>query len=118
MKREPTWAGITAGMGLMADALTGGTALLPRIDLVRPERVLNSTSVGHMQAGLVIGYVGAMEYLVCQAQRELGVESCPVIATGGMAKTLAAGSSLIRSVDTDLVLEGLRLIYGKYKARK
>ena len=106
---------ITAGLAVTAEALTGKTSLLPRVELVRPYKVLNSTAVGHIQAGLVLGYVGAMEYLVKLAKQELGVEDCPVIATGGLAKAVAAGSNVMEAVDKDLVLEGLRLIYQREK---
>ena len=84
----------------------------------RAEKVLGTTTVGQIQAGVVLGYVGAMEYLVRRARQELGVPDCPVIATGGLAGAIAQGSELIRAVDRDLVLEGLRLIYQREKKRR
>jgi len=108
---------IAAGLRVTADALTQRASLLPRVELARPEKVLNTTAVGHIQAGVVLGYVGAMEYLVRKAQEELGAPGCPVVATGGLARIVAGSTGLIRAVDEDLVLEGLRLIYHRERGK-
>lgn len=108
---------ISAGLEVTARALTDRAALLPQIPLERPERVLNSTTVGHIQAGVVLGYLGAMEYLVARARQELGVPDCPAIATGGLAKAAVGESESIRIVEHDLVLEGLRIIYEREKGK-
>lgn len=108
---------ISTGLEVTARALTDGTALLPQVPLDMPDRVLNSTSVGHIQAGVVLGYRGAMEYLVRRAKEELGAPDCPVIATGGLAKAAVKDSEVIQTVDRDLVLEGLRIIYEREKGK-
>ncbi|MEA4954287.1 MAG: type III pantothenate kinase [Pseudoflavonifractor sp.] len=102
---------ITAGLRVTADALAGRASLLPRVELARPEKVLNNTAVGHIQAGIVLGYIGATEHLISLAKEELGVPDCKVIATGGLARLVADNTSLIQVVDKDLVLEGLRMVY-------
>lgn len=106
---------ITTGLRVSAEALTGRASLLPRVELVRPEKVLNSTAVGHIQAGIVLGYIGAMEHLIRLAKEELGAADCKVIATGGLARLVADNSQLIQVVDKDLVLEGLRMVYQREK---
>ena len=109
---------IAAGLETTARALSDNASLLPQIELKPAEKVLGTTTVGQIQAGVVLGYVGAMEYLVRRARQELGVPDCPVIATGGLAGAIAQGSELIRAVDRDLVLEGLRLIYQREKKQR
>ncbi|MEL4862033.1 type III pantothenate kinase [Pseudoflavonifractor phocaeensis] len=109
---------ITAGVKVSADALSSKTSLLPRVELARPEKVLNTTAVGHIQAGVVLGYIGSIEYLVRLAKEELGAEDCKVIATGGLARMVADNTPVIDVVDRDLVLDGLRLIYEKKQAEQ
>jgi type III pantothenate kinase len=45
---------------------------------------------------------------------EMG-ETPRVIATGGLASTIAPGSEYIELVDETLTLEGLRLVYERIK---
>lgn len=115
VSREGTYLGgcITAGVRLMTEALFQKTAHLPNVELAMPETVLSGTAVGQIQAGAVVGYVGAMEHLIRRAKREMGYseEEIKVIATGGLARMVANNTKLIDAVDASLVLDGLRIIY-------
>ena len=106
---------ITAGVRIAADALFTQTAMLPKVELVKPDTVLGCTAVGQIQAGAVVGYIGAMEYLIREAKRELGGGDIRVVATGGLARLIADNTGLIDDVDPSLILEGLLLIYKRYK---
>lgn len=107
---------IAAGVSLSAEALTQKAALLPRVELKCPDRVLGSSAVGQIQAGVMLGYIGAMEYLIRRAKEEMGGGEIKVVATGGLAHTVAENTALIDVVDDDLVLDGLRLIYQRHKS--
>lgn len=109
---------ITAGVRVSIDGLFQKTALLPRVELVKPDTVLSTTAVGQIQAGAVMGYIGAMEYLIRQAKAEMGEKDIKVIATGGLAHMVADNTELINVVDPQLVLDGLRIIYYREKAKK
>ena len=102
-------------MRIAADALFTQTAMLPKVELVKPDTVLGCTAVGQIQAGAVVGYIGAMEYLIREAKRELGGGDIRVVATGGLARLIADNTGLIDDVDPSLILEGLLLIYKRYK---
>ena len=102
---------ISAGLRVTMDALTANAAMLPNVELNKPEKTLNFTAVGHIQAGVVGGYVGAMEYLIRQAKAEMGREDARVVATGGLARFIAGHTPLIDVVDGELILDGLRMIY-------
>ena len=106
--------GITAGARISIEALFQKTALLPQVNLALPERVLSGTAVGQIQAGAVLGYIGAMERLITQAREELDEPEAVVVATGGLAPVIAAGTDLIDVVDGQLIPDGLRLLYQKY----
>ena len=105
---------ITAGVRVSIDGLFQKTALLPQVDLALPEKVLSGTAVGQIQAGAVLGYIGAMERLITQAREEIGEPEAIVVATGGLAPVIAAGTGLIDVVDGQLIPDGLRLLYQKY----
>jgi type III pantothenate kinase len=101
---------ITPGLGIALDALVTRTAKLPRVELVRPPKVVGKNTVHAIQAGVVYGYVSLVDGLVARVREEIG-PSARVIATGGFATMLAPESSTIEAVDEFLTLEGLRLIH-------
>ena len=105
---------ITAGARISIEALFQKTALLPQVNLALPERVLSGPALGPIQAGAVLGYIGAMERLITQAREELDEPEAVVVATGGLAPVIAAGTDLIDVVDGQLIPDGLRLLYQKY----
>ncbi len=108
---------ITAGVRVSIDGLFQKTALLPRIELVKPDTVLGLTAVGQIQAGAVLGYIGSMEYLIRRAREEMGCGDVKVVATGGLARMVADNTRLIDVVDPQLVLDGLRIIYERERGR-
>ena len=63
VSREGVYLGgcITAGVQVSIDGLFQKTALLPRVELVKPDTVLSTTAVGQIQAGAVLGYIVALE---------------------------------------------------------
>jgi type III pantothenate kinase len=101
---------ICPGIGISADALFQRAARLPRVDVRHPGRVIGRSTVGSIQSGLYFGYASMIEGIIGRIRGELG-ESARVVATGGLAETLAADIPSIDVVDPVLTLTGLRLIY-------
>lgn len=109
---------ITPGIKISTDALFERAAKLPRIELVKPPTVICKNTVQSMQAGIIFGYAGQVDYIVNKMKQEmkkLGEKEPYVIATGGFAKLIASESTTIDEVNGYLTLEGLRLIYEKNK---
>ncbi len=67
-----------------AEALYRAAALLPRVPVERPERVIGKDTVPAMKSGLYWGYVGLIEGLVARIKAEYA-RPMKVIATGGLA---------------------------------
>lgn len=107
---------ITAGVRVSIDGLFQKTALLPHIELAKPDTVLGITATGQIQAGAVLGYIGSIEYLIRRTKEEMGYPEIKVVATGGLARMVADNTDLIDVVDSQLVLDGLRIIYGREQA--
>lgn len=68
-----------------------------------------------MQAGLVYGYIGQVEYIIRKVKEESGIENLKVVATGGLGKIIADETDMIDVYDTQLTLTGLRIIFEKTK---
>ena len=91
---------------------------LPRVELEVPKSVICKNTVTSMQAGIIYGYIGQVEYIVKKMKKEmmnLEIENPYVIATGGLANLIAKETIVIDKVDSGLTLEGLRIIYEKNK---
>jgi type III pantothenate kinase len=101
---------ICPGIQISADALFQRAARLPRVDVRRPERVVGKNTVGSMQSGLYFGYASMCEGIIVRIRAELA-ETARVVATGGLAETLAPEVPSIEVVDPVLTLTGLRLIW-------
>ncbi len=101
---------IAPGIAISADALFHAAARLYQVELVRPPRVIGKNTVHYVQSGLILGYAGLIEGMVRRMQHELGTP-CKVVATGGLAETIANETEAITVVEPLLTLEGLRLIY-------
>lgn len=102
---------ICPGIKLASEALVSGTSKLPHFELVMPDRVIAKTTVTNLQAGLLYGYVGQVNYIIERMREELGAANATVVATGGLSRLIATQSRLIEHIDGTLTLTGLRLIY-------
>lgn len=102
---------ICPGIKLSTDALTNNAAKLPRIELIKPERVVGKSTVANMQSGIIYGFIGMVEYLVRKIKTETGFSNAKVIATGGFSELIAEEGHIIDRVDKTLTLTGLRFLY-------
>ena len=101
---------IAPGVGVAADALVARASKLTRVELTAPQDAIGRTPSASMQSGLIFGYVGLIEGLVARFKKEMG-PGVKVVATGGLAGTMAGETDVLDAVDPDLTLEGLKLIH-------
>lgn len=106
---------ITAGVSISMDALFERAAKLPKIELVKPDKVIGKNTVSAMQAGAFFGQIGQVDYIVEKIKEEMGEDNIRVIATGGLSSMIASGSESIDAVDKMLTLDGLMEIYRRNK---
>jgi type III pantothenate kinase len=107
---------LAPGVEISMDALFARAARLPKVPFEAPERVISQTTTAALQSGLVYGFAGQVDAIVGRIRTELGAESAPVVATGGLADQIAPHSSTITAVDQELTLQGLRLIWERNRS--
>ncbi len=101
---------IAPGMAMAANALHQHTAKLPVVEIDKPERCIGSTTRSAIQSGVFFGHIALVEGMLARLKAELGDEP-QVIATGGLASTIAGNTDIVDVVDEVLLLDGLRLLH-------
>lgn len=117
-KSEYLGGAILPGIKISADALYERAAKLTRVELVKPDHVICKNTSQSIQAGIIYGYVGSVDFIVGKMKEELGNGQIKVIATGGLSTLIASESAQIEVVDKFLTLDGLNLIYHMNKPKK
>ncbi|MGL4762782.1 MAG: type III pantothenate kinase [Sarcina sp.] len=109
---------ICPGIKISSEALFERAAKLPRVELEKPKSLICKNTITSMQAGIIYGYIGQVEYIVRRMKEEmmeLGEKEPLVIATGGLANLIYKETNVINKVEPRLTLEGLKILYDKNK---
>ena len=105
---------IAPGLEIAADSLSGKTAKLPRVELTVPKNAIGKNTIDAIRSGLLFGYVSMVEGMIVRISAELDTvdnRKVLVVATGGLASTVASLSDAIDRVEPSLTLDGLRMIW-------
>ena len=101
---------IAPGVEVSLDALTMRGAKLPKIDLLPPRTAIGKSTVEAIRSGVIYGYAAQVDGIVGRLVREMDGEP-DVIATGGLAGSIAPYCDAIEEIDDLLTLRGLKLLY-------
>ena len=101
---------IAPGIMISSEALFELAAKLPRVEFSKPKSIITKDTVSAMQAGIIFGYAGLIDGIVERMKAEIKTKPL-VIATGGLARLVAAETKCIDKIEDMLTLEGLRIIY-------
>ena len=104
---------IAPGIGISAEALFLRAARLPRVEIRPPSKIVGDSTVGSIQSGLYWGYAGLVDGILRRMKDE--IENPYVVSTGGLAELISPACEEIDSVDRNLTLEGMRLVYERLK---
>jgi len=102
---------IQPGVGTSADTLFRRTSQLAATELVPPKRVIGTRTDECIRSGVLFGAADSVEGLVARIKAEWTGSAPLVIATGGLAETLAPFCPSFDEVDPFLTLHGVRLGY-------
>lgn len=101
---------IAPGINLSVKALHEAAAQLPRIAIVKPNKIVGKNTVEAMQSGIFWGYIGLIDGLVRKIVEEDG-RDFTVIGTGGVASLFQGASETIHHYDSNLTIDGLYEIW-------
>lgn len=101
---------IAPGIGTGAASLFNAGAMLPEVDLHKPEYAIGKNTILSLQSGLIFGFAGLVEGIVSRMKKELGGDA-KVVATGGLASLISGEVNCIDAVEPELTLLGVRIIY-------
>ena len=103
---------ILPGVYVSLDALVSRAAKLSNVDLEEgmPKAIATNTP-DSIRSGFIYGYAGAVDALIRRFREELGAEDLRAVATGGPAPAIVRHCREIGTLDPDLTLKGLRVLY-------
>ncbi len=102
---------IAPGIKGSLDSLVNGTAKLPRVEIEAPKSIIAKNTVTNMQAGIVFGFAGLVEYIVKRIKKELKAPVVKTVGTGGFSNVISKEIEGIDVVDKLLTLKGLKYLY-------
>ena len=121
---------ILPGLYVALEALVSRTAQLPGVDLEEdPSKAIATNTPDSIRSGFIYGYAGAIDALIRRMSEELAAEASNastrsstgvsygapaglrVLATGGPASAIVRHCREIDTLDPDLTLKGLRILY-------
>ena len=96
---------------MSAQSLFSRASRLFAVGLTAPKEAIGKNTADCLRSGIMFGYVGLVDGLLTRILAELPGGKATIIATGGLASTIAPLTAKIEKVDDDLTLEGLRLLW-------
>ncbi len=109
---------IAPGVVTSSETLTRRTSKLPATELTIPARVIGRRTEECIRAGVMFGAADAIDGIVARIRAEWPRATAPtVIATGGMATTMAVLCKSFERVEPHLTLQGLAIAYSLLSAR-
>lgn len=106
---------IMPGVMISLEALCKGAAMLPNIDFSATAPIIGKNTPDSMRSGIIYGTASMIDGMIEKINKEIG-EDATVIATGGVAPQIISYCNSKITVDSDLVLWGLKDIYDKNNA--
>ncbi len=108
---------IIPGAEISLKALAGGTAQLPQISFEAPSRVMARNTVDCMRSGIVFGNASMIDGMIDRVEEEAG-KKFTLVATGGLCRAIIPYCRHDITMDDDLILKGLYIIYNKNQSKK
>lgn len=105
---------IIPGVIMGLTALAEGTAQLPKVSLEKPVSVISKNTSDCMISGAIYGNASMVDGMIDRINEEIG-DPLPVFATGGLASTIIPHCKHEITLDENLVLKGLNILYKKNK---
>lgn len=104
---------IAAGINVSLNALSSSASLLPSIGLKKAKCSIGRNTVDCLISGTVVGTAAMIDGLIERFSEEIGMKPKSIVATGGFAKSVISNCKTEIVYDSNLLLDGLKIIYDK-----
>ncbi len=108
---------IMPGVGVSADSLVSKAAQLFKVSLCAPSKYIGKNTIDCMKSGIIFGHAACLDGMIERIEDELGYR-CTILATGGLAGTIIPHCKRAVTIDEELLLKGLKIIYDLQTAEK
>lgn len=98
---------IAPGINLSLSALSYNTALLPKLKLSHPRKLIGKSAKASMLSGATFGVASLVDGLILKLKNELKDNTIKVVATGGDSQFIKRYCKEIDYVEPDLILRGM-----------
>lgn len=103
---------IIPGLRLASESLASKTSQLPNISLEAPKKVVGKNTIDSIKSGIVLGNACCIDGFIDRIWEEIGYKT-EVVATGGLARVVIPLCRHKITIDDELLLKGLKIIYDK-----
>lgn len=103
---------LAVGMKMAFESLSSNTAALPLISAGRVEKAIGSNTADCMRSGVIIGMASMLDGFIERFEAEMG-SAKSIVATGGFSQVVAPYCKREMTLDSELLLKGLIVIYRK-----
>ena len=107
---------IAPGIEISLEALFQKTALLPKIRLQHPKKVVGRDTVESIRVGCSVGIGGLCDRIIDEIEKSSRLRA-KVIATGGYAGFMSKYCRRISAIDPDLLFKGIQITYRHHVGR-
>ncbi len=104
---------ITPGAQTSLNSLVSSTALLPKIQIKAPKKVLGNNTISCMQSGITYGFAAMIDGFIDRIKKEVEEENIVVVATGGLIHEIIPLCYHEIISDDFLTLKGMLQVYLK-----
>lgn len=104
---------ITPGAQTSLNSLVNSTALLPKIQIKAPKKVLGNNTISCMQSGITYGFASMIDGFIERIKKEVEEENITVVATGGLIHEIIPLCNHSIISDDFLTLKGMLQVYLK-----
>ena len=103
---------IVPGVRSSLEALVSDTSQLPRVSLSSPKHFICTNTIDCMKSGIINGQAALVDGMIDRFWQELGYRT-NVVATGGLSRVIIPKCNHDITLNNDLMMVGLKLIYDR-----
>jgi len=100
---------IAPGIESSLNSLVSQTALLPKIAIKAPKKILGNNTITCMQSGITYTYASMIDGIIEKIKKEEQIEDVTIVATGGLA------DKIIPLCDHNIIIDNLFTLKGIYQ---